>query len=115
MKLAAPERSAEQRLQALEYANYIRSYRAQAKRDLQNGTGDIVRLLTSPPEELLTMRVDDLLRAVRQFGASTVNKILQRTRTSPSKTLGGLSPRQRAAIISLVTEILERREERRAA
>jgi hypothetical protein len=99
---ATPQRSLVQRLQALERANYVRSRRAQLKRDIKSGRQPIDELLLNPPQYLEGAKVFDLLIAVRKYGRVKVNKILTQCRVSPSKTLGGLSPRQRTELVALM-------------
>ena len=84
---AAPERSLHQRMDAL-------------KRDLRAGKANINVLLLSPPDYIATAKVSDMLLAVPKYGQVKVNKILQQCRISPSKTIGGLSQRQRAELVS---------------
>ncbi len=98
----APERSTLQRMEALERANLIRSQRAQLKRDLRGGKVTIDGLLESPPEYLETAKVFDLLLAVPKYGRVKANKVLQQIRISPSKTVGGLSDRQRGELVVLL-------------
>ncbi len=100
--LAAPERSLVQRMEALARANDIRTRRAQLKRDLKAGRQPIHELLLRPPDYLLTAKVFDLLLAVPKYGRVKVNKILSHCRISPSKTLGGLSERQRGELVTLM-------------
>ena len=100
--LTAPERSLVQRMEALQRANLIRSQRAQLKRDLKAGRTPISDLLLKPPDYLLTAKVFDLLLAVPKYGRVKVNKILSQCRISPSKTLGGLSERQRNELVALM-------------
>ena len=99
---AAPERSLLQRMDALQRANEIRTRRAQLKRDLKAGRVSIQSLLTKPPEYVETAKVFDMLLAVPKYGRVKVNKILQQCRISPSKTIGGLSERQRTELVSLL-------------
>ncbi|HEX3691819.1 MAG TPA: integration host factor, actinobacterial type [Solirubrobacteraceae bacterium] len=99
---AAPERSLNQRLDALARANQIRTQRAQLKRDLKAGRLSIHTLLLSPPEYVETAKVFDMLLAVPKYGRVKVNKILTNCRISPSKTIGGLSERQRSELTSLL-------------
>ncbi len=99
---AAPERSHIQRMEALQRANLIRTQRAQLKRDLRAGKTSIDRLLVSPPEYLETAKVFDMLLATPKFGRVKANKILQQCRISPSKTVGGLSERQRTELVDLL-------------
>ena len=89
-------------MDALQRANEIRTRRAQLKRDLKAGRVSIHTLLTSPPEYVETAKVFDMLLAVPKYGRVKVNKVLQVCRISPSKTIGGLSERQRAELISML-------------
>jgi hypothetical protein len=100
--MAAPERSLVQRMEALQRANDVRSRRAQLKRDLKAGRQPIHELLLRPPEFLETAKVFDLLLAVPKYGRVKVNKILTQCRISPSKTIGGLSERQRRELVDLM-------------
>ncbi len=99
---AAPERSLNQRMDALARANLIRTERARLKRDLKAGRLSIHTLLLKPPEYIETAKVVDLLLAVPKYGRVKVNKILTHCRIAPSKTIGGLSQRQRSELISLM-------------
>lgn len=99
---AAPERSFNQRMDALARANHIRTQRAQLKRDLKGGRLSIHSLLLEPPEYVETAKVFDMMLAVPKYGRVKVNKILTSCRISPSKTIGGLSDRQRSELISLL-------------
>jgi len=99
---AAPERSLTQRLDALQRANQVRTARAQLKRDLKGGRISIHTLLLDPPEYIETAKVFDMLLAVPKYGRVKVNKVLTQCRISPSKTIGGLSQRQRDELVSLL-------------
>jgi hypothetical protein len=99
---AAPERSLNQRMDALARANHIRTQRAQLKRDLKAGRLSIATLLLDPPEYVETAKVFDMMLAVPKYGRVKVNKILTTCRISPSKTIGGLSDRQRSELVSLL-------------
>jgi len=72
------------------------------KRDLKAGRQPIAELLLDPPEYLETAKVFDLLLAVPKYGRVKVNRILTTCRISPSKTIGGLSQRQRAELVALM-------------
>jgi hypothetical protein len=99
---AAPERSLTQRMDALQRANEVRSERARLKRDLKAGRVQINGLLLDPPPYLQTAKVFDLLLAVPKYGRVKANRILGQCRISPSKTIGGLSERQRGELVSLL-------------
>ena len=99
---SAPERSLNQRMDALQRANEIRTRRAQLKRDLKGGRARIHDLLLEPPEYVETAKVFDMLLAVPKYGRVKVNKVLVQCRISPSKTIGGLSQRQRTELVSML-------------
>ena len=99
-QIGAPERSLTQRMEALRRANEIRTERAKLKRELKAGRAQIHPLLLDPPEYLQTAKVFDLLLAVPKYGRVKVNRILTQCRISPSKTIGGLSQRQRTELVS---------------
>ena len=84
-------------MDALKRANDIRTARAKLKKDLKAGKANIHTLLLDPPEYVLTAKVFDMLLAVPKYGRVKTNRILNQCRISPSKTIGGLSERQRRA------------------
>ncbi|HEX2128400.1 MAG TPA: integration host factor, actinobacterial type [Solirubrobacterales bacterium] len=99
---AVPERTHDQRMKALRRANEIRSSRAQLKRDLKAGKVQIEKLLLDPPEYVLSAKAFDMILAVPKYGRVKANKILTQCRISPSKTIGGLSERQRAELVQFL-------------
>lgn len=98
----APSRSYVQRMEALKRANTVRTKRSKLKKDLKAGNKSIHILLRKPPPYIETMKLSDLLIAVPKYGRIKVNKILAQARISPSKTVGGLSDRQRREVIQLI-------------
>jgi hypothetical protein len=92
---AAPERSLAQRRDALRKANRIRTGRAGVKRALKAGLRDPITVLLHPTDEMATMKVYDLLVAMPKIGRVKANRALTICRISPSKTLGGMTDRQR--------------------
>ena len=97
----APARSLDQRMEALQRANNIRVRRAQLKKDLKDGKVRIEEILGDPPEYVSTAKVFDMLMAVPKFGRVKAARLLNHCRISQSKTVGGLSERQRAELIGL--------------
>ena len=97
---AAPERSLDQRMEALKRANDIRTRRATLKKDLKGGKVKIQTLLLDPPEYVETAKVFDMLLSVPKYGRVKTNRILNQCRISPSKTIGGLSQRQRNELVN---------------
>jgi hypothetical protein len=96
---ATPERSLEQRREALSKANAIRTQRAKLKKDLKAGRVRLSDQLVNPPEWLHSAKVFELLLAVPKYGRVKANRILTQCRISPSKTVDGLSERQRKELV----------------
>ena len=97
---ALPERTPEQRREALAHANEVRRLRAALKAELKAGRVSIIPLIEGPPAYLHTARVRELLAAVPGYGPVRATDVLWRCRISDKKTLGGLSARQRRELIS---------------
>jgi hypothetical protein len=97
---ATPARSAQQRLEALRKANEIRIGRAQLKKELATGAVGIEEILARPPDFAKTERISVLLLGVPKYGPVRVSRLLTRARINDTKTLGGLSDRQRAELIA---------------
>jgi S13-like H2TH domain len=97
----APVRSLDQRMEALQRANHIRVRRAQLKKDLKDGRAQIDVILLDPPDWVSTAKVFDMLMAVPKFGRVKAARLLNQCRISQSKTVGGLSERQRTELVGL--------------
>jgi hypothetical protein len=100
--ITAPDRSLQQRLEALQKANTIRSRRAELKRDLKARRRTLTPFLEEPPEWLLSAKVYELCLALPKVGRTKAGKLLRRAEVSPSKTIGGLSRRQRLELVALL-------------
>jgi hypothetical protein len=116
MMTPAPTRSRVQRLDALARANRVRSARKQLKQALRStprpeATVRTARLVRQPPTVTETMKVADLLMACPGMGQVATGSLLRRLHISPSKTLGGLSPRQRDQLGVALDEIARRRRQ----
>jgi hypothetical protein len=96
------QRSLVQRMDALQRANEIRVRRAELKRAIKAGRVALADVLLSPPDYAETAKVFDLLLAAPRFGRVRANKLLVQARISPSKTVGGLSSRQREELVRLI-------------
>jgi hypothetical protein len=101
-QVQAPLRSLDQRMDALRRANEIRVRRAKLKKDLKAGAVRIESVLRNPPEYVETAKVIDILMAVPKFGRVKAARFLNQCRISQSKTVGGLSERQRAELVGLL-------------
>lgn len=85
----------------MRHANEIRIGRARLKRELASGTVRIEDVIAAPPELATTAKVYDLLLALPKVGPAKAARSLTRCRIAPSKTLAGLTDRQRHELIGL--------------
>lgn len=88
---------------ALQRANHVRLARAQIKRDVAVGKLDVRDLLEDPPAECLNMKATDLLEALPRWGEKRAGCAVRQVGASEARTLGRLTPRQRAEIAELVS------------
>jgi hypothetical protein len=100
-----PDRTLNQRREALAQANHIRSTRAALKRDLAHSDkatalDKAIAIVDQPRAEHLTMKVYDLLLTLPGVGHVRVRQFLDTIHCSPSKTVGGITPRQRTALVA---------------
>lgn len=92
-------RTTEQRRRALESANEVRLARAWLKLEVRRGKRQPIDVLQDPPVYALRMKVYDLLLAVPHMGHIKVTRLLVLCEVSPQKTIGGLTDRQRKAVV----------------
>jgi len=97
-----PGRPREQRLRALRLANEVRSARSQLKKDLASGKIELAQIVARPPEWVRTARVRDVLLALPKIGSVKAGRILADCGIAHSKTLGGLTERQRTELMKLL-------------
>lgn len=109
--IEAPVRSDDQRLAALDQANRVRSARAHLKRSIRRDPEDARRVLADPRVDYRSMRLRDLLLALPRVGDVKVDRFLLHARVSPTRTLAGLSERQREAALDFVSDYIARRRE----
>lgn len=102
MSIIAPERSLDQRMTALRRANQIRVERARLKRALKDGDVSVTATLAWPPDYIESMKVFNLLMALPKFGRVKAARLLNQCRISQSKTVGGLSDRQRGELVAMI-------------
>ncbi len=74
------------------------------KRDLKGGRVRLADVLRDPPGWVETAKVGDLLMAVPKVGRVKCNGVLRRAGVSPSRTVGGLSARQRAELVAILEQ-----------
>lgn len=103
-KYATPERTQQQRIAALQNANRIRTARAEWKKAAARGqaTPSPRGLLIEPPAEFENMKVFDVLMAMPKVGRVRAQRWMRSAGVSASKTVKGLSVRQRAELLALM-------------
>ena len=89
-------------MDALRRANDIRCERARLKERLRTGELSIGDVLVDPPVCVHTAKVLDLVLAVPKYGRVKANRLLERCRVSSSKTVNGLTPRQRKELLDML-------------
>jgi len=99
---STPQRSLDQRMDALRRANEIRSQRADLKKQLKSGELAVYDLIDRPPEFVLTAKVFDMIVAAPKYGKVKATRLLNQCRISQGKTLGGLSERKRQELVELL-------------
>lgn len=77
----------------------MRTRRAQLKIDLKRGRVSIVDLIADPPPYLASAKVMGLLRALPGVGPIRATRLLERCQVSLTKSVGGLSERQRSQLV----------------
>jgi hypothetical protein len=89
---------APQRLRALEQANDIRLARAKLKRRIATGEVSVAQVILRSPREAASWSVSELLIAQRRWGTERCRKFLKRNGIYELKSIGSLTPRQRALL-----------------
>jgi hypothetical protein len=130
MTTTAPPRSDAERAEALALANVIRTQRATLKRRVRWEEAQLSDHLADPQPWLVGAPVWQLLLAMPHVGPVRARAWLDYCDISPRKTVGGMTERQRGALVALVlahelrvrrghyqtlTEARRRRERRAAA
>ena len=100
-----PNRTTQQREDALANANKVRMVRAAWKREARqlnhcDGVLLAITVLQDPEPSFITMKVTDLLCSVRKFGPYTVRQLLGSLAISERKTVGGLTHRQKHILLT---------------
>jgi S13-like H2TH domain len=89
-------------LRALAKANEVRVARAQLKRGVAAGRLEPAQLVAEPPSCVETAKVRELLLVVPGIGPVRADRVLARCRIAHTKTIAGLSDRQRAELVELL-------------
>lgn len=86
----------EQRMSALERANFVRVNRSAVRRGLRSGDLTITDALKNP--YVITMRVADVLEWVPRFGSHRARRALQAAGVSEYAYVGRITDRQVAVL-----------------
>jgi hypothetical protein len=112
MDVQVPERSLEQRMEALRHANEVRVARAEWKREVKADTVSATRPLCMAGAEdwspFDTMHVGEFLRSIPKVGPIKAAYALRNLMIAPGKTLGGLTRRQREELLAFVVPYMRR-------
>ena len=98
-KISIPSRSDQQKREAIALANQVRFARSRLKKQLKRNEVSLASLLIDCPSYLATAKVNVLLLAVPGYGPVKAGKLLSSCGISSVKTLAGLTPRQRQALL----------------
>lgn len=105
MNPTPPDRSLTQRLNALERAQEVRIFRARLKDKIRDadpketGIAEAAWQIADPHPLVQSMKIQALLLAVPKIGRQKAGRILLVCGISPTKTLGGLTDRQRLELV----------------
>jgi len=96
-------------MQALAVANGIRAYRAGLRKDLKrlkrdDGAYYCSIVIEDNAPEVRTMPVEKLLDMVRYMTRARSARIFVQAMVSSHRTIGGLTPRQREALVKVLRE-----------
>jgi hypothetical protein len=94
--------AAPQHLRALEHANRVRLARADLKRRIGAGEVSICEIISSPPAEVQSMSISELLMSQRRWGRARCRRLLVSLGVPENKRIGTLTERQRIALCGLL-------------
>ena len=90
--------AAPQHLRALELANHVRLERAELKRKICLGRVSVADVVSSPPREIESMSISELLMSQRRWGRARCRRLLLSLGLSENKRIGTFTERQRHAL-----------------
>jgi hypothetical protein len=90
--------AAPQHLRALEHANRVRLARGELKRKICRGQVSVADVVSSPPREIESMSISELLMSQRRWGRARCRRVLLSLGLSENKRIGTFTDRQRHAL-----------------
>src|SRR4051812_44001071 len=100
---ATMDAAAPQHLKALEQANRVRLARAELKRQVAANETTAADVVLGCPWEASSMELSDLLMSQRRWGRARCRRLLLSLGLPENKHIGTLTPRQRRALVELLT------------
>jgi hypothetical protein len=97
-----PDRTIEQRMEALGKANRHRVIRAAWKKQAKRGEVSVPQLVLEPPPEFESMKVFDVLMAIPHWGRSKTTTVMRVAGVSMAKTIDGMTERQCRELVALM-------------
>jgi hypothetical protein len=94
--------AAPQHLRALEHANRVRLARAELKRKIGDGQVTAAEVVSTPPQEVESMSISELLMSQRRWGRARCRRVLVSLGVPENKRIGTLTERQRVALQRLL-------------
>ena len=95
--------AAPQHLKALQQANRVRLARAELKRQVAADETTAAEVVLGCPWEAASMELSDLLMSQRRWGRARCRRLLLSLGLPENKHIGTLTPRQRRALVELLT------------
>jgi hypothetical protein len=103
MANTARGKTAEQHLQALEYANRVRLARAEMKRRIAAQELSAAEVILTSPWQSESMSISDLLMSQKRWGRARCRRLLLWVGVPENKRIGTLTERQRRAMASVLS------------
>ncbi len=98
--MAIPKLSPEERKQALQKAQQIRSQRMEVRKELKAGKLALADVLNNDGNEIYAkMRVKYLLESLPQVGKITAQKVMEEIGIDDARRVQGLGSRQKAQLL----------------
>jgi hypothetical protein len=95
--------AAPQHLKALRQANRVRLARAELKRHVAAGDTTASEVVLGMPWEAASMELSDLLMSQRRWGRARCRRLLLSLGLPENKHIGTLTPRQRRALVEVLS------------
>ena len=99
----ATSTAAPQHLRALHHANRVRLARAELKRKVAAQKLSAAEVVIECPWEAASMEISDLLMSQRRWGRARCRRLLLSLGLPENKHIGTLTPRQRRALVEVLS------------